>query len=62
MTLDIRLGRLYRNDKGIWHFEIIRNGQTRYSSLHTRDKQKAEQKYADMKRAIERPNSSEYVR
>jgi hypothetical protein len=44
-----KLKRLFRSERGIWRYEIERpNGDIRWSSLHTRDEQKARALYARM--------------
>jgi hypothetical protein len=37
--------RLYRSEKGIWHYEVERDGALYWSSLHTRSEQVARAKY-----------------
>jgi hypothetical protein len=49
----IRLLRLYRSDKGIWRYEIERDGQVRWSSLRTRNESVARRKFERMKKAFE---------
>jgi hypothetical protein len=43
--MTIRLLRLFRSEKGIWRYEIERNGEVRWSSLRTRDEKKARAHY-----------------
>lgn len=47
-----RLLRLYRSEKGIWRYEIERNGELRWVSLHTKDEHKARLAYASLKQWI----------
>jgi hypothetical protein len=41
--------RLYQSDKGIWRYEIERNGKVYWTSLRTRSRTKAERDYRRMK-------------
>ena len=50
----IRLLRLYRSEKGIWRYEIERDGKIYWSSLRTRDKRKAVEYYERYKESLER--------
>jgi hypothetical protein len=49
----IRMVRLYRSDKGIWRYEIERDGQIRWSSLRTKNERIARQRFEKMKRDLE---------
>ena len=40
-----RLVRLFQSDKGIWRYEIERDGEVRWTSLHTRNEKRAREKY-----------------
>jgi hypothetical protein len=40
-----RLVRLFKSDKGIWRYEIERDGEVRWTSLHTRNEKRAREKY-----------------
>jgi hypothetical protein len=44
--------RLYRSEKGIWRYDIERNGKTYYASLHTRDETKARATYDRMQKTL----------
>ena len=44
----MRYLRIYQSDKGIWHYEIERNGKITWSSLRTRDEGEARRKFARM--------------
>jgi hypothetical protein len=44
-----KLVRMYRSTGGIWRYDIERDGKFYWSSLHTRDEQKARAKYEQMK-------------
>jgi nitric oxide synthase oxygenase domain/subunit len=44
---------MFRSDRGIWRYEVERNGRLYWSSLHTRDEKKARTKYERMKAAYE---------
>jgi hypothetical protein len=48
----IKLIRLYRSDKGIWRFEMERDGTLYWASLLTRDEAKARAKYERMERIL----------
>jgi len=48
-----RLKRLYRSDKGIWRYDIERNGKVYYASLHTRDEGKARSVYNRMAKTLD---------
>ncbi len=47
-----RLLRLYQSEKGIWHYEIERDGIVKWSSLGTRDERVARRKYESLKSAF----------
>jgi hypothetical protein len=40
-----RLVRLFKSDKGIWRYEIERDGEVRWASLHTRNEKRAREQY-----------------
>jgi len=46
-----RMVRLYLSERGIWHYEVERDGIVKWSSLHTRDEGEARRKYDRMQRA-----------
>lgn len=48
----MRLLRLYRSDKGVWRYDLNRDGKVYWSSLRTRDEAKARMLYAKMQEAI----------
>jgi hypothetical protein len=50
-----RLLRLYRSDKGIWRYEIERDGEVRWSSLRTRSERVARAKYERLARITKLP-------
>jgi hypothetical protein len=47
-----RLVRLYLSDKGIWRYDIERDGIVKWSSLHTRDEGEARRKYNRLQRSL----------
>jgi hypothetical protein len=48
----IRLVRLYLSEKGIWHYDIERNGIVKWSSLGTRDEGEARRKYESLQERL----------
>jgi hypothetical protein len=53
-----RLLRLYRSDKGVWRYDLERDGVVRYSSLRTRDERKARADYERIKACFDRHDGS----
>ena len=47
-----KLTRLYRSEKGIWRYEIERDGRLYYASLHTRDEAHARGMYARIAKVL----------
>lgn len=54
-----RVLRLYRTDKGIWHYEIERDGRVYWSSLHTKKEILARARFERIKAAYEREVAAE---
>ena len=48
-----RIVRLYQSDRGIWRYEVERDGELRWASLHTRDETKARRMFDRMRADIE---------
>lgn len=48
----VRLVRLYLSEKGIWHYEIERDGIVKWGSLHTRNEGEARRKYESLQGAL----------
>ena len=44
--------RLYQSDRGIWRYDIERNGKVYYASLHTRDEARARAFYERMEKTL----------
>lgn len=53
----MKMLRLYRSEKGIWRYDIERNGEVRWASLRTRDKRKAREKYETLVRYTKLPRA-----
>lgn len=47
--MTVKLLRLYRSEKGIWRYDLERDGKLFWASLHTRDEREARETYAKIK-------------